>query len=363
MIRVLHSELQSNIGGIEAFLLNLTKTIDKTNLQFDFLMRGNNSYLETMLKDYGANIYKVPSGIINYYKFVKNILIKNDYDFVHVHKNSAANIVLPLMVKKYTNAKLIVHSHNTSPSSGSKIAIMLHKINRNKLMQLSDYRFACSDTAAEWMFGHDYKDEQVKIINNGIITKDYVYDPQMRKRMRRQLGLKGKFVIGHVGAFREQKNHKFLLNVFSKSNIPNAELVLVGDGILKEKIVAQAQELGIKNKIKFLGSRNDINEILQSFDLFVMPSLWEGLSVSAIEAQASGLQLILSENVSHSIKITPNVKFLNLNDIDSWIREIKSKVVDDKFDRKDETKAISKYGYDMSNSAQIIRRIYSNEEI
>lgn len=363
MIRVLHSELQSNIGGIEAFLLNLTKTIDKTNLQFDFLMRGDNPYLETTLKDYGANIYKVPSGMSNYYKFVKNILIKNNYDFVHVHKNSAANIVLPLMVKKYTNAKLIVHSHNTSPSGGSKVAIILHKINKNKLMRLSDYRFACSDTAAAWMFGHDYKDEQVKIIKNGIITKDYVYDPQMRKRMRRQLGLNGKFVIGHVGAFREQKNHKFLLNVFSKLNIPNAELVLVGDGILKEKIVAQAQELGIKNKIKFLGSRNDINEILQSFDLFVMPSLWEGLSVSAIEAQASGLQLILSENVSHSIKITPNVKFLNLNDIDSWIREIKSKVVDDKFDRKDETKAISKYGYDMSNSAQIIRRIYSNEEI
>lgn len=363
MIRVLHSELQSNIGGIEAFLLNLTKTIDKTNLQFDFLMRGDNTYLETTLKKYGANIYKVPSGMSNYYKFVKNILIKNNYDFVHVHKNSAANIVLPLMVKKYTNAKLIVHSHNTSPSGGSKIAIMLHKINRNKLMQLSDYRFACSDTAAEWMFGHDYKDEQVRIIKNGIIVKDYVYNSEVRNKVRTELGLTNKFVIGHVGAFREQKNHKFLLDVFSKLDIPNAELVLVGEGSLKKAMENYARELGIKDRVLFLGSRNDVNDLLQAFDIFAMPSLWEGLSVSAIEAQASGLQLILSENVSHLIKITPNVKFLNLNDIDSWIREIKSKVVDDKFDRKDETKAISKYGYDMSNSAQIIRRIYSNEEI
>lgn len=358
MVRVLHSELQSNIGGIEAFLLNLTKTIDKTNLQFDFLMRGDNPYLENMLKNYGANIYKVPSGVTNYHKFVKDILIKNNYDFVHVHKNSAANIVLPLMVKKYTNAKLIVHSHNTSPSGGSKIAIILHKINKNRLMRLSDYRFACSDTAAAWMFGNDYIDKQVKIIKNGIITKDYVYDPKVRKQIRQQLDLEGKFVIGHVGAFREQKNHKYLLDIFSKLDIPNAELVLVGDGALKEKIETQAQELRIQDRVKFLGSRNDINRLLQGFDLFVMPSLWEGLSVSAIEAQASGLQLILSENVSHSIKITSNVKFLSLNDIDSWIREIKSKIVDDRFDRKDETKAIKKSGYDMTMSADKLRDFY-----
>ena len=360
MIRVLHSELQSNIGGIEAFLLNLTKTIDKTNLQFDFLMRGNNPYLENTLKNYGANIYKVPSGMSNYYKFVKNILVKNNYDFVHVHKNSAANIVLPLMVKKFTNAKLIVHSHNTSPSSGSKIAIMLHKINRNKLMQLSDYRFSCSDTAAEWLFGDDYIDKRVKIIKNGIITKDYVYDPKVRKQVRQQLDLEGKFAIGHVGAFREQKNHKYLLDIFSKLDIPDAELVLVGDGVLREKIVTRAKELGIQNKVKFLGRRNDINRILQGFDLFVMPSLWEGLSVSAVEAQASGLRLILSENVSHSIKVTPNVQFLNLDDINAWINEIKKDSAAT-YKRKDESESIVKGGYDMSETSSYLRKIYQEK--
>lgn len=361
MIRVLHSELQSNIGGIEAFLLNLTKTIDKTNLQFDFLMRGNNPYLENTLKNYGANIYKVPSGMSNYYKFVKNILVKNNYDFVHVHKNSAANIVLPLMVKKFTNAKLIVHSHNTSPSSGSKIAIMLHKINRNKLIQLSDYRFSCSDTAAEWMFGDDYTDKQVKIIKNGIITKDYVYDPKVREQMRQQLNLEGKFVIGDVGAFREQKNHKFLLDIFSKLDIPNAELVLVGDGNLREKIETRTKELGIQNKVKFLGSRNDINRVLQGFDLFVMPSLWEGLSVSAVEAQASGLRLILSKNVSHSIKVTSNVQFLNLNNIDVWINGIK-KASTATYKRKDESESIVKSGYDMSETSSYLRKIYQEKQ-
>lgn len=356
MVRVLHSELQSNIGGIEAFLLNLTKTIDKTNLQFDCLMRGDNTYLETTLKKYGANIYKVPSGMSNYYKFVKNILIKNNYDFVHVHKNSAANIVLPLMVKKYTNAKLIVHSHNTSPSGGSKIAIMLHKINRNKLMQLSDYRFACSDTAAEWMFGHNYKDEQVKIIKNGIIVKDYVYNPEIRNKVRTEMGLEDKFVIGHVGAFREQKNHKFLLKLFSQLNIPNAELVLVGEGPLKNEMKNYAEELNIQDKVLFLGSRNDVSDLLQAFDVFAMPSLWEGLSVATIEAQASGLPTLVSKNVSSNTKITNQLFFVPLQS-EVWVKKIRE-IKKNNQDRPNNSEIINKAGYDMQVSSQIIRNMY-----
>ena len=361
MIRVLHSELESNIGGIEAFLLNLTKTIDRTGLQFDFLMRGNNSYLESTLKKYGANIYKVPAGITNYYKFVKNILIKNNYDFVHVHKNSAANIILPLMVKKFTNAKLIVHSHNTRPSGGSKIAIMLHKINRNKLIKLSNYRFACSDTAAEWMFGDDYKTKKVKILTNGIIVNDYVYNPEIRNKIRRQLKLEGKFVIGHVGAFREQKNHKFLLEIFSKVNKPNFILLLIGDGPLKNQIQEQAKRLGISKSVIFLGSRKNVNDLLQAMDLFVMPSLWEGLSISTIEAQASGLHLLLSNKVSKFSDITGNVSFLNLDDINKWEKEIincyrKGNI------RADETVNIRKSGYDMKETARFLERIYLHDE-
>lgn len=356
MVRVLHSELQSNIGGIEAFLLNLTKTIDKTNLQFDFLMRGDNSYLETTLKEYGANIYKVPSGMNNYYKFVKNILIKNNYDFVHVHKNSAANIVLPLMVKKFTNAKLIVHSHNTSPSSGSKIAIMLHKINRNKLTQLSDYRFACSDTAAEWLFGNDYVQKNVHIIKNGIILKDYIYNPEIRNKVRTDLGLTNKFVIGHVGAFREQKNHKFLLDIFSKLNIPNAELMLMGDGDLKTEMVQRAKSLGISNRVLFMGSRNDVADLLQACDVFVMPSLWEGLGIAAIEAQASGLPTLVSNNFPQETQVTNLCKFLSLNTSEEWTKQIT--IAKNVHIRENIYDQIKKSGYDMTMSAKKLRDFY-----
>lgn len=357
MIKVLHSELQANIGGIESFLLNLTKSIDMSNIHFDMLMRGNNQFLEDELKKLGVTIYKVPTNPIQYYRFVKNLLKTNNYDFVHVHKNSAANIVLPLMVKKYTNSKLIVHSHNTNPSGGSKLAVVLHKLNRNKLIKLSDYRLACSDTAAEWMYGKDYKDKQVKIIKNGIIAKDYLYDPKVRKMMRKQLGLEGEFVIGHVGAFREQKNHQFLIDLFSKINIPNAELVLVGDGPFKNKIEDQVKSLKLENKVKFLGSRNDVNNILQAFDIFIMPSLWEGLGIAAIEAQASGLPTLVSQNFPEETKISDLIAYLSLDQPEKWIDYIQN-WFDTCHVRKSSLQEINNSRYDMQLSSQIIREIY-----
>lgn len=358
MIKVLHSELQANIGGIESFLLNLTKSMDMTNIHFDMLMRGNNEILEHKLEELGVVIYKVPTNPIEYHQFIKRIFKKNSYNFVHIHKNSAANMFLPEMVKRYTNAKLIVHSHNTNPSSGSKLAVALHKLNKNKLIKLSDYRLACSDTAAEWMFGNDYMDKNVTIIKNGIIVRDYIYNPKIRAKMRKKLGLEGKFVVGHVGAFREQKNHQFLVKVFSKLNIPNVELVLVGDGPLKTKIKDQVKELNLEDKVKFLGSRNDVNDILQAFDVFVMPSLWEGLSIATIEAQASGLPLVLSAQVSRLTKVTPNVSFLSLDNLNQWIKKINE--LKDGFKRTDESEFIKKAGYDMSSSAKEIKKIYLN---
>lgn len=356
MIRVLHSELESNIGGIESFLLNITKAMDRTDIQFDMLMRGKNKYLEKTLSELGVNIYHVPSNPVAYIKYVKNLLKNGNYDFVHVHKNSAANIVLPIMVKRYTNAKLIVHSHNTNPSSGSKLAIMLHKMNRNRLIKLSDYRFACSDTAAGWMYGDDYQNKDVHIIKNGIIAKDYVYNPQIRDKVREQLGLKDKFVIGHVGAFRKQKNHQFLLDLFSKLEIPNAVLMLIGDGDLRPEIQEKVEQLGLTDKVLFLGSRHDVADLLQACDVFVMPSLWEGLSVAAIEAQASGLPLLLSKNVSKQVHLTDNVKFLSLNNMDKWLEELKN--INSSFIRKNTVRKISDTGYDISISAERLKNLY-----
>ncbi|TVV15624.1 glycosyltransferase [Lactobacillus gasseri] len=358
MIRILHSELQENIGGIESFLLNLTKTIDMNDIQFDMLMRGNNNYLENELKKYGVKIYKVPTNSLEYLQFIKRVLNKNKYDIVHIHKNSAANIILPQLVKKYSNAKLVIHSHNTSPSSGSKLGSILHKINYRHLLRLSDCRLACSDTAAQWLFGKDYAKKNVTIIKNGIISSLYTFDLNKRKKIRKELGLEDKFVIGHVGAFRMQKNHKFLIDLIATNKISNVRLVLVGKGELKKEIELYAKEKKVQDKILFLGGRNDVYNVLQGFDVFVMPSLWEGLPVSTIEAQASGLPLILSAQVSRLTKITPSVFFLNLDNLNQWIKKINELKND--FKREDESEFIKKAGYDMSSSAKEIKKIYLN---
>lgn len=356
LIKVLHSELQDSIGGIESFLYNLLQCVDRNQVQFDFLMRGENEQFEKKLTDLGANIYKVPSNYIEYITKVKRILREQDYDIVHIHKNSAANIILPKIVKSTSKAKLIVHSHNTSPSSGSKLLLLLHKMNRNKLYNLADYYFACSDLAAEWMFGKEYKYKNVKIVKNGIIVQNFAYNPNIRIAMRKKMGIENDFVIGHVGAFRKQKNQEYLLEILSKLPLKNTKLFFVGQGDFLEYVKEKSTKYHEDDRVRFLGSRSDISNLLQAFDVFVMPSLWEGLSVAAIEAQASGLPVLLSDKVSKKSKITKNVSFYSLDNLDSWIKAIID--IDKNFVRRDVIKEIREAGYDMQDTATMITDFY-----
>lgn len=358
MLRILHSELQSNIGGIESFLLNLSRYINTKNVQFDMLMNGQNQYLEQELSSLGVNVYHVPLGIISYVKYVKKLLKHGNYNFVHIHKNSAADPILPYIVKKYSDAKLIIHSHNTKPSSGSSLGVILHNFNKNRLNKLSDYNLACSDMAAKWMFNKNCKN--IHIVKNGISVQNYVFDLNIRREYRKKLGLNGMFVITNVGAFRKQKNHEFLLDLFTQLNIPNKRLMLVGDGELKKAIEEKAKSLGIQDKVLFLGSRNDIANLLQASDVFVMPSLWEGLGIAAIEAQTNGLKVFVSTEFPKDCKVTSNVKFLSLNNKDSWVKEIEKKI-NNKVNRENVAEDIRKADYDMQVTAKKLEKIYEEK--
>ena len=175
-------------------------------------------------------------------------------------------------------------------------------------------------------------------------------------KVRTDLGLTNKFVIGHVGAFREQKNHKFLLDIFSKLNIPNAELMLMGDGDLKTEMVQRAKSLGISNRVLFMGSRNDVADLLQACDVFVMPSLWEGLGIAAIEAQASGLPTLVSNNFPQETQVTNLCKFLSLNTSEEWTKQIT--IAKNVHIRENIYDQIKKSGYDMTMSAKKLRDFY-----
>lgn len=321
-IKVLHFELDSNLGGIETFLLNVLKNADKSNIQFEFVTSAKEAALEDDFKKEGAIIHHISEkrNVVKYLLDVKNLL-RNNYDVVHFHKNSAANI-LPLIVCKICGVEnIFIHSHNTSPSQGG-ISKVLHTINKRALNKLAKKKYACSTEAGRWMY---YQDDY-KVLRNGIITKRFIYSPDERKRVRAELGIgEDVLVVGHVGRFTPQKNHTFLIDIFKEllDIHDNAMLLLVGTGELEESVRKKIIKLSIERNVLLLGNRNNIPELMMAMDAFVMPSLYEGLPIVAIEAQASGLNLFLSDAISKETEITNAVKWFSLDSTaTTWAKTI-----------------------------------------
>lgn len=357
MIKVLHSELAGRIGGIETFLLNLTKCIDRNKVQFEFLSRKDNPVIEQQLKNYGCIIHKVSKNYFKYCNEVKQIIDMGNYDIVHIHKNSAADIILPIIAKCRSDAHIIVHSHNTKPQKSSFLKIVLHTINRPFLTKIADSYFTCSDLAANWLYGNRLaRKADIKFIKNGIVTERYKFDPKKRKCMREKLGIQDNFVIGHVGRFNKQKNHKFLIDIINNLNNDRDVLLLVGDGVLYKEVTEYVKQLNLEDKVFFLGERNDVDELMQAMDIFVMPSLWEGLPISCVEAQASGLPVLLSKDTSQMCAITDNVTFLSIDDVQTWCRYIDK--VRNNFIRHDVSSEIIEAGFDMKNTASFLENFY-----
>jgi glycosyltransferase involved in cell wall biosynthesis len=361
-IRVLHIEIRGGIGGIETFLLNLYTAIDKKKVKFDFISTVNTVTLEKQFLDMGAKIYKIPEPfhIIKYYKTLYKIINENNYSIVHIHKNSAANIIPFIICKKIGVKTIISHSHNTAPTK-CKVSKILHRINQRYLIKIKTHSFACSQVAAEWLYGKNYlKNNSVKIIKNGIETSKFKFDDKKREKIRKQLGINENFVIGNVGRFTKQKNHKFLIDIFYEllKVKSNSVLILCGIGDLEYELKEKINKLKINDKVMFLGLRKDINDIMQAMDVFVLPSLYEGLPLVSIEAQCSGLPIIVSDTVSNEIKISDLVTFVSLNsNVDEWVRNIISSY--EKSKRLDMCNIVKDAGYDIIKTAKCFEKFYN----
>lgn len=357
-VKVLHFELSENIGGIESFLLNLYSMINREKFQFDFVTTAEKAAYGEQLKKLGGNIYKVSDykNILNYKSDIRNLL-KNNYDVVHVHKNSATNIIPLLEAKRVGGSKIIVHSHNTSPSRG-RITGVLHKINQNKLYALTDYHLACSRVAGKWMYG----EKNFEVIRNGIDVAKFIFDDNKRRDIREKFGiLENSIVIGNVGRFTEQKNQMRLLDIFHEivQCKPDSKLLLVGDGPLKKKCKEKARDLGIDRNVIFLGNRSDVNDLMQAMDVFVMPSLFEGLPIAAVEAQASGTYLFLSDTISSETEISKNVSWFTLNQSDEEIaRMIVKRGVPNESVRLQSNLDVIKSGFAMTTTSKRMEEIY-----
>lgn len=357
-IRVLHSELNGELGGIESFLYNLDNFMDKDKVVFDFLTTSSNPAYGEQLQKAGSKIYMVPS----HYKFleyrlaVKKILKEGKYDIVHIHKNSAIDILLLSVIKQFPDIKVIAHSHNTFPSIGGKFQ-KLHYINRKILYKNTDCHLACSENAGRWMYGNG----TFEIIRNGIDTNVFKYNTRDREEIRRRYGIgEDAFVVGHVGRFTIQKNHSELVDIFMclKKAHENSYLMLIGCGELENTIRDKVKQLRLEDSVIFCGVRKDVSKYFCAMDAFVFPSIWEGLGIVAIEAQAAGLETYLSKEVPKEVEVTDAVKwFDNKTSADEIAKQIDVRKVPENI-RNARNTDVMNCGYDMKESAVKLLQIY-----
>lgn len=304
-------------GGIEAVVLNYYRFIDKSKIQFDFICCEDSSIpYEQEILHMGGHIYRVPS-LKKMPKYV-NCLIKifknNQYKIVHVHMNTLS--IFPLFAANLAHVPVrICHNHSTTNKEerlNHTIKLILRPFAK---IFATDY-YCCSEFAGRWLFGNkEYDKGNVYLLNNAIDVDKFTYNEKVRNIKRKELNIGADtLVFGHIGRFVKQKNHSFLIDIFKEIHKKerNSILLLVGQGPLEENIKNKVKELGLDDSVCFLGQRKDVSELYQAFDVFVLPSLYEGLPVVGVEAQSSGLLCIFSNDMTGEAKILDTTKFLSL---------------------------------------------------
>jgi len=361
-VRVLQVFAQMNRGGAETMIMNVYRNIDRTKVQFDFIVHTNQKcdYADE-IEDLCGKIFRIPryTGKNHFaYKSAWSTFFQNhpEYKIVHGHVRSTAAIYLKV-AKKY-GLITIAHSHSTS--SGTGFTALVKNILQYPIRYTADYLFACSKESGEWLYGKKvYKKENFYIVKNAIDSKKYIFNQSKREEIRKKFNIEDKFVIGHVGRFHPAKNHEFLIDIFKEVHARNdkAVLMLVGDGDLRCTIKKKVGILELADSVIFTGTRNDIPELLQAMDIFVFPSLYEGLSVAVIEAQVSGLRTIISNMITHEIDITDLIIRMNLNNTaKEWADKILA--CEPNLERKDMSLDIKNNGFDIESTTNWLTSFY-----
>ncbi|ALJ04036.1 glycosyl transferase family 1 [Pseudalgibacter alginicilyticus] len=372
--RILQVLTIMNRGGAENMIMNYYRSIDKSKIQFDFLLhRKDEGAFDDEILSLGGKLFKMDpisvKSYSNYKKQLKSFFTDHpEYHIVHSHLDTLSFIVLKAAKEAGVNIR-IGHNHLAIEPFGLKkifkkqtdlkeVLKDLFKFSiRSKVGKYATHYFACGEKAGVWLYGEENKD-RIKIINNAINTKTFIYNETKAVKIKKDLGISNKKVIGHVGRFNEQKNHIFLIKIFYEMWLQNKNLVLVliGDGNLKPKIEEQVKKLNIKDNVKFLGLRNDVPDLLQAIDIILFPSLYEGLPVSLVEAQAAGLKVITSTTVDKETAITKLVTFCDLKESETYWANLVLKHLE--YERKNMFKAILDAQYDIEENTNKLQQFY-----
>ena len=372
-IRILHVVTRMSRAGAETMLMNYYRNIDRSKVQFDFLVhRTDIGDYDEEIRELGGRIYKLKP--INYFKLkaykkkLSKIFIDSNYQIVHSHLNATSSIILN--IAKHNNIPVrIAHSH-TNLSDVNLISMIkgknswedfLKKTIKNYLKKditnKANYYFACEEKAGIWLYGN----KKFEIINNAIDANKFKYDKTASITNKKKIGVFGKKVYGHIGNFSEAKNYPFLINVFKEILAIDKDsiLLLIGKGKNYELIKQQVEKMKLQDNIIFLGLQKDIPYFLQAMDVFIFPSIYEGLPVTLIEAQAAGLKCFVSDVVDKKVDITGLIDFISLKkNAKQWAEQI---LKNKDYSRTNTYDKIVANGYDIKENAKQLEKFYLQE--
>lgn len=363
-ITVLHILHSMNRGGAENALMNYYRQIDRTKLQFDFLLTETAKCdFEDEILALGGKVYRIPVlSLKNPFKYVIALrhFFKSHPEYSIVHSHTSSKSAIPLLIAKWSRIPVrITHSH--SSLSESNLSGSIRDALKPLLKVSANYYFSCGEQAAQWLYGEKFCQKgKVKIIRNVINASQFRYNLETRNRIRETLGIdSNEIVIGHVARFCDVKNHLFSVDILNAliQIRPNSTLLLVGDGPERQNITNHIRKLGLENKVKFVGVVPNVYDYEQAMDAFILPSFYEGLPLSIIEAQVSGLRCFTTKGtVSQECSVTDLVNYLSLEaGAEYWAKEIIKGIDNQRIDRFDD---IQSAGYDSVTASSKLQNLY-----
>ncbi len=369
-VGVLHVLGGTNLGGAESRIMDLYRHIDRNKVQFDFLVHtGREGYFDKEIKELGGRIYRVPRfRLYNYFTYKKAVKAffqaHREYQVIQGHMTSTASIYLPA-AKNAGIPVTIAHARSAGVDKGIKgIAT---RILRKNLWKKADFLFTCSKIAGVSVFGKKAVEQgKTLFVPNAIDCKEFEYNESTRKKVREKLGIADQYVIGHVGRFHYAKNHEYLLRIFAalckeSRKIDEAckgfVLLLLGEGGGMQAAKTLAGELGIEDKVYFLGNQGNVSDYYQAMDYFVYPSRFEGLPGTIVEAQCSGLKCVMSDTICEEVAVTDLVHTMSIEENpDKWADYIAKTM---KYDRRDRVQEMQKAGFDVCAQAERMEKFYT----
>lgn len=369
--RVLHITEMLSAAGIESFIMNVYRNIDRNKIQFDFLvLRDKKEFYDDEVTKLGGRKYFVHSDksntllrVIEESKKIEEFLINNHYDIVHIHYTTPLRAYYLKAAKNAGVPVRIYHSHSAEVSGKSKIKLLIYNHCKKLIDMYATHCFACSEAAARWVYSnYALNNNKTKVIYNGIDTERFLFKKDIRKEIRNDLAIDNEYVLINTGRFTEQKNQSFILDImhYLRESEHNVKLLFLGDGPLKEECFAKAKELGIDDSVSFLGVKSNVQDYLFASDCYVMPSLYEGLPVAGVEAECTGLPCIYSKNITDEVEINSNVVFMDLDQsVKEWAKTILSMGIVSK--REEAIKSVKAAGYDIYDVTRIMQEFYLSE--